>query len=64
MDDYKNKPIIRLALKCARVLLDMIDTILESLRKFFPVEGLIEIKKHTRNEVSIAELVTEAAAGS
>ncbi|MGC2428001.1 MAG: hypothetical protein WA421_13270 [Nitrososphaeraceae archaeon] len=49
----------RLALRCAGVLFEEIDSILESLAKFVPgLEGLIEIKKHIRNGLSAAEVAS------
>lgn len=55
----------RLALRCAEVLFEEIDTILESLAKFIPgLEGLVEIKKHIKNGISAAEVASEAASES
>jgi hypothetical protein len=46
VDKIKKKP-IKFALKCAEVLLEEMDTILESLAGFVPgLEAVIEIKKH------------------
>lgn len=60
---FKNGP-TRLALRCARVLFEEADTILESLAGFVPgLHGLIEIKKHVHNGVSAAEVASDAASG-
>lgn len=60
---FKNGP-TRLALRCARVLFEEADTILESLAGSVPgLHGLIEIKKHVHNGVSAGEVALDAASG-
>ncbi len=51
---------VKLALNCAEVFFEEIDTILESIGKFVPgLEALIEIKKHIKNTLSASKVALE-----